>query len=304
MTGLWMWGMLAGVLVAGGLAMALYAVAVPRRPALGALLDRVGQSPRLAVAAPVIGKTGAGGRLVAGFGRLVDQPWMPVPAKDLAVLEKSRSQFIVERILLTVLGLLAVPLLTTVLWLVDAPLPPAIPVVVSLALGAFFWFVGGARITTAADQRRREMKFALVSYLTLIALHRAAGEGAASALERAAGTSSSWAFRRIDRQVAAAIRSQKTPWQGLQELAEELEIEELADLSSIAETGGVLGAQIGSTLLARASGLRHELLSREQQAASEATEKMTGPKMLIGLLFVAFLLFPMAWTLMTSGGLQ
>ena len=304
MSGLWVWGMFAGALVAAGIAMALYAVAVPRRPALGALIAKIGQSPRLIVLTPPTTQQRTRRKLSGWFERLVDRPWMPVPTKDLAVVEKTRTQFLVERVLFTLLGLVVVPLLATLLWLIGAPVPPVIPVAASIALAGFFWITGGSRVKAAADQRRREMKFALVSYLTLIALHRAAGEGAASALERAAATSSSWAFRRIDRQVAAAIRSQQTPWEGLQELADELDIEELADLSSIAETGGILGAQIGATLLARASGLRHELLMKEQQAASEATERMTGPKMFIGLLFVVFILFPLTWTLLTSGGIQ
>jgi hypothetical protein len=108
----------------------------------------------------------------------------------------------------------------------------------------------------------------------------------------AARASDSWAFRRIDRQVSAALRSQRTEWQALQDLAHELQIDELADLSSIAETAGVMGAHIGPTLLARAGSLRHELMSKEQAAAAESTNRMVFPKMMLGFVLVGFLLFP------------
>lgn len=308
MSGMWSVALLGGVIAAAGLALLLYLVAVPRRPALVALLDRMSERPELRLSDTAAGPGVAAGSRWSGLqGRLaslLDRSWMPVPAKDLAVVEKSRRRFLLERAGAALFGLLVVPAWSVLMWALGLGLPPVIPAIASIALGALFWMLPTNRVREAAATRRREMKHALVSYLTLVALHRAAGEGASASLELAASASGSWAFRRIDRQVSSAFRSQQTVWQGLQDLAIELEIEELSDLSSIAEIGGVMGAHIGPTLLARASSLRHELLAKEQEEAAEATNRMTFPKTLLGIVLALFVLFPPMYTLASGGAIQ
>ena len=304
MTGLWAASFIAGSAVGLGIAVLLYLISVPDRPALVALLDRASSRPELAsltVEADPIKVSSVWAKALLGrLSVFLDRSWMPVPAKDLAVMEKSRQRFVLERAGLAVFGLLVVPLMDVALWAVGAPLPPALPAVVSIAIAGVLAWLAGAQVRTAAATRRHEMMHALVAYITVVALNRASGEGAAASLELAANTSQSWSFRRIDRQVSAALRAQRTAWQGLQELADELEIEQLGDLSAIVETGGVMGAQIGATLLAKAQSLRRELLAKEQEQAAVATNRMTFPKVALGFVVVLFVLFPPLWTLLTG----
>jgi hypothetical protein len=295
MSSLWMVALVAGAAVGLGVGAVVYLVAVPQRPALAPLMKLAGTRPAPALSIAMVApqpRRGARARLLATVTRWVDADWLTSPDADLAVIEKTRQQFLLERVGLTLIGLCIVPIWGVMMWALGLELPLVIPLLGSVALAVAFWFLATNRVRVAAVERRREMRYALVSYLTLVALHRAAGEGAAASLELAARASDSWAFRRIDRQVSAALRSQRTEWQALQDLAHELQIDELADLSSIAETAGVMGAHIGPTLLARAGSLRHELMSKEQAAAAESTNRMVFPKMMLGFVLVGFLLFP------------
>jgi ABC-type multidrug transport system fused ATPase/permease subunit len=295
MSSVWMVALVAGAAVGLGVGAMAYLVAVPQRPALAPLMKLAASRPQPALSMDVVlpqRRGGARGRLLATATRWVDVDWLTSPDADLAIIEKSRQQFLLERVGLTLIGLCIVPIWGVMMWALGVELPVLIPLLGSIAFAVGFWCLSINRVRVAAAERRREMRYALVSYLTLVALHRAAGEGAAASLELAARASDSWAFRRIDRQVSAALRSQKTEWQALQDLAHELQIDELADLSSIAETAGVMGAHIGPTLLARAGSLRHELMSKEQTAAAESTNRMVFPKMMLGFVLVGFLLFP------------
>lgn len=287
--------LVAGAAVGLGVGVLVYLVAVPQRPALAPLMKQAASRPQPALSIDVVlpqRREGARGRLLAVATQWVDVDWLTSPDADLAIIEKSRQQFLLERVGLTLIGLCIVPIWGVMMWALGVELPVVIPLVGSIALAVGFWFLAINRVRVAAAERRREMRYALVSYLTLVALHRAAGEGAAASLELAARATNSWAFRRIDRQVSAALRAQRTEWQALQDLAHELQIDELADLSSIAETAGVMGAHIGPTLLARAGSLRHELMAKEQTAAAESTNRMVFPKMMLGFVLVGFLLFP------------
>ena len=300
MSSLWLTALLAGAALGVGVGVLLYVTAAPARPALAPLMKRAGSRPApvITVTAPAPVPRNGWSRLAAArLSRWVDVEWLNSPDADLAVIEKSRQQFLLERVGLATVGLLVVPIWGVMLWALGIELPVVIPALGSVALAVLFWLVPANRVTVAAAERRREMRYALVSYLTLVALHRAAGEGAAASLELAAVASDSWAFRRIDRQVSAALRAQRTEWQALQDLAHELQIDELADLSSIAETAGVMGAHIGPTLLARAASLRHELMAKEQSAAAESTNRMVFPKMMLAFVVVGFLLFPPFMTL-------
>src|SRR5664279_1387101 len=53
-------------------------------------------------------------------------------------------------------------------------------------LAAVTWLTVGVVVHAQAESRRREMRYALVSYLTLVALHRAAGQAMGKSLELAA----------------------------------------------------------------------------------------------------------------------
>lgn len=217
---------------------------------------------------------------------------LTAPDADLSVIEMSRGQFLLLRLGIALGGLLVIPVYMLIFAAFAIGIPVAVPAGVGVSVAGIGWLAVSRVIHTRAEDRRREMRYALVSYFTLLALHRAAGEGMASALELAAASSSAWTFRRIEQRVASSLRTGGAAWDGLARLATELGIDELADLSSIADAAGTQGAGVYSTLLARAKALRNELLSYEEAAALVASSRMVIPKALLGVVTLIFLLYP------------
>lgn len=214
------------------------------------------------------------------------------PDADLAVAGLTRGEFLLIRVAAGFAGLLIVPVYVLLFAAFDTGIPLAIPAVVGVGIAVLGWFVPGAVVQSRAEARRREMRYALVSYLTLVALHRAAGQGMTSALEMAAAGSESWTFQRIGAGIDSALRAGEAPWTGLSRLAADLGIDELSDLANIADIAATGGAGVYSTLLARARALRHELQTREEAAAAITSARLVIPKAILGILTLLFLLYP------------
>ena len=217
---------------------------------------------------------------------------LATPDADLRVIEMTRGEFLFLRIGVAAGGLLVGAIYLLLFAAFDAGIPPVFPVGLGIVVAIIGWIAVGSIIHGRAEERRREMRYALVSYFTLLALHRASGEGMASALEMTAASSQAWTFRRIEQRVSSSLRTGGAAWDGLAKLAIELGIDELADLSSIADAAGTQGAGIYSTLLARAKALRNELLNYEESAALVASSRMVIPKALLGIVTLIFLLYP------------
>jgi Flp pilus assembly protein TadB len=214
------------------------------------------------------------------------------PDTDLTVVDLTRGGFLLIRCAAAFAGLLVGPVYVLIFAAFQVPLPVVVPMGVGLVLAVAGWLLPAVVVHGKAEARRLELRYALVSYLTLVALHRAAGQGMGASLELAAGSSSAWTFARIGQRIDSAIRSGTAPWDGLAGLATELGIDELTDLASIADVAGTAGGGVYSTLLARAKALRHELLAREEAAAAVMSARMVLPKALLGVVTLLFLLYP------------
>ena len=224
--------------------------------------------------------------------RLAAAAWLVTPDRDLMVIEMSRGTFLLVRVAASGAALLVGPIYSLMFLLIGFRLPLVVPAAVGLILAAVTWLTVGVVVHAQAESRRREMRYALVSYLTLVALHRAAGQAMGKSLELAATSSSAWTFQRIAQRMSLATRSGSNEWAGLAELAAELGIDELSDLASIADTAGVAGAGVYSTLMARAQSLRHELQTKEEEAAAAASTRLAIPKVILTFTTFVFLLYP------------
>jgi hypothetical protein len=224
--------------------------------------------------------------------RLAAAAWLVTPDRDLMVIEMSRGTFLLVRVAASGAALLVGPIYSLVFLLIGFRLPLVVPAAVGLTLAAVTWLTVGVVVHAQAESRRREMRYALVSYLTLVALHRAAGQAMGKSLELAAMSSSAWTFQRIAQRMALATRSGSNEWAGLAGLAAELGIDELSDLASIADTAGVAGAGVYSTLMARAQSLRHELQTKEEESAAAASTRLAIPKVILTFTTFVFLLYP------------
>lgn len=302
MNGAWITALIGGGLAAAGLMAAVYAIAVPRRPALNSLMQLASHRPETIrrttrEATPDSGRDLILQRIRETVVHLLDRPWIKVRAADLAIVGRTRSAFLLERAGLSLLGLALPTVLGVVLWILGQPLPPAVPVLGAVVVATALWFVASSRLKAQADERRLEMRYAIRAYIRLVVMYRDGGAGAAASLQQAAEVSDVWAFRRINQQVAAAARSSRTVWRALQDLGDELDIDELSDLSAITEGAGIDGAHINSTMLARADSLGIELFADEARRASAATDRLLLPKIMLGLTTIAFLMGGLVATL-------
>lgn len=224
--------------------------------------------------------------------RLERVSWLRTPDKDLRILQMSRGAFLLNRVVAATAALLIGPLYTLVFRLIGLSLPFAATMLFGLIMAGLAWFALGVLIHDRAVRRRREMRYAMVGFLTLVALNRAAGKAMGQSLERAAGSSQSWPFRMISQRMAAAVRGGTSEWAGLAELSTELGVEELADIADIADLANHAGAGVYSTLMARATSLRRELLAREREGAAAASKNLALPRVLLTVTMAAFLIFP------------
>jgi len=224
--------------------------------------------------------------------RLEGVSWLRTPDKDLRVLRITRGEFLLNRVIAATVALLAGPMYALICRVIGVNLPFVATVLSGLVMAGIAWFALGVLIHDRAVRRRREMRYAMVGFLTLVALHRAAGEAIGQSLERAAATSTTWPFRMIRQRMAAAVRGGTSEWAGLAELATELGVDELADVADIADLASHAGAGVYSTLMARATSLRRELQSKEREATAAASKNLALPRVLLTVTMAAFLIFP------------
>jgi len=294
--------LLIAVLVAGGsIGLGVWIIAaglVQPRPDLAATLTAT--RPVLASRRQLQPQALTAQRLRARIEDRLGRWQIAVPAKDLAILDVPKGQFLLWRIGAVLVLLLTGPLYTTLIWALGGGVAWAVPQVFGLVAAAVGWYAVGVWIRDRAAGRRRQLRYALVSYLTLVALHRAAGLGMGAALAAAAESSPAWTYRRIGDRIASSTREGESPWVGLSEMATELGINELADLASIAHTAAHRGAGVYNTLMARAASLRRELQKSEEAAAAQATTYLVLPMLLMLIAAMGFLAYPALVSFLTS----
>lgn len=214
-----------------------------------------------------------------------------LPAQDLDLLGRSRSRHGVHKLAWAALGLLAPGTVLTACAVLGLPMPPALAAGMVLALGALCFTVPDVRARAKAAQARAELREAVNAYLVLVALERRAGSAPQQALIHAARVADNWAFARIRAALDRAQLQRRPAWEGLRDLADRIEVPELADCADIMAASGE-GASVADTLLARSRSLRGERLAHQRGQANEASERMVVPVAVLGLCFVALLVYP------------
>ena len=298
MTSLQLW-MLAGMLVTGGFAVAIW-WASPAQPDLADALDRLSPHKPSATTGAVALTADPGERVGLWAVRHLPISWVHTPATDLAVLRKSIASLYGDKVAFTAVAAVAVPLLA---WLFSwtFQMPITIPVVATLAGMAAGWFLPDLNIKQDAAKARAEFSRALGSYTDLVALERHGGaSGSRQAMELAADVGDSWPFRRISEELARSRFSGQQPWDALHSLADELGVSDLDDLADIMRLCGEEGAPVYDTLRARAVASRNAQLTTDQAAANEVGERMFIPGSLAAVIFLSILLVPALLRIITA----
>jgi Flp pilus assembly protein TadB len=282
------WMIVAGLLV--GLALALLiGELVPAGPSLRAALGRLAETAALP-RVPPSSRLSSAVELAWRLRRLA--PWLPVPIEDLQVLGQGADEWLASKLALGLTGLVAFPCATAALSVGGIILPWSFPVIGSVALAAALFLAPDVVTRVNAAERRRDFRYALMSYLDLVTLERGAGAAPTEALEGAASVGRGWAFDRIAGALDEARKASYPPWEGLARLADQTGITELADLAEIAGIAGNEGARILDTLGARAESMRAEALAQMKAQAGARSTTMVLPIALLAGGFLILLIFP------------
>ncbi|MEU4571933.1 type II secretion system protein [Nonomuraea sp. NPDC023979] len=301
---------LAGGVAGLGLFVLLRAL-FPARPGLVArllALDAVredAESPRIQLVLPdeevSAFRRGLGLRLVRLYGA---RGWEVRSIRaDLALVGRSFEGFLATKALLAVSGLLAFPVLFGWLVLMGWGASPAIPFWVALIAAVVFFFLPDLQIRRDAAARRRDFRHVVGAFLDLVSMNLAGGRGVPEALMMAvsvSGEQPNWAIGRIRDALSGARIVGITPWQALGQLGEEINIDELRDLSAALGLVADDGAKVRASLTARAATLRRRELAEIEGRAGERSQSMLVAQLLLCAGFVIFLSFPAAMKMLGS----
>ncbi|MGW8985103.1 type II secretion system F family protein [Streptomyces parvus] len=272
---------------------------LPARRDLTSALNRLDVSTASTAAQPASAPAAGGSLqerigayLLAGFGGRVALPY-----KDLNLLRISPAAHLGKRFLFALYGLLLPQLLQALSAAAGAPFPFSVPVVLSLVLGCFFWFVPGKEVAADAAAARLVVRQAVASYLDRVALARIANSGAAQALTQTAEVGNGFIFVRMRQVFHEADLSGVTVWDALKQLGEELDIPELTRPADTLALAGD-GAAVYTTLRAQAQQLRKAQLSDAKAQANEASEAMVVPVAFGVILMLVFVMIPVTFTIL------
>ena len=215
---------------------------------------------------------------------------------DLALLGRSVEGFLATKALLAASGLLFAPLLAGWLALLGWGVTPQVPLWTALLAAAVFFFLPDLQVRRDAAARRRDFRHAVGAFLDLVAMNLAGGRGVPEALMMAVsvGDDGNWAMARIREALDNARIVGITPWQALGRLGDEIDVDELRDLSAALGLVADDGAKVRASLSARAATLRRRELAEIEGQAGERSQSMLVAQLLLCAGFLVFLSFPAA----------
>ena len=224
---------------------------------------------------------------------LAEQGWeFPSLRANLALADKSMEGFLATKVLLAVFGFLLGPVLLVLATVAGIHISFVVPVWLGLIVGALFFLLPDLEVKQKADQRRKDFRHAVGSFLDLVTMNLAGGRGVPEALMSASEMGGGWSMSRIRDALANARITGQTPWQALGGLAEEVRVDELRDLATALSLVADDGAKIRESLTARAASLRRRQLTDLEGQAGERSQSMLVAQMVLVMGFLVFLVYP------------
>jgi hypothetical protein len=296
------WLIITGALVGLGITLIVREV-FPSHIELGSALARLQTNPLPSGdqrPAPEHRSSTAEHRLGHHLRHLADHSGLKLPHAELELTRQSVESFLLAKLAMALLGLLAPPLLVLITAMIGLRLPIVVPVGASLALAVLLFLLPDVDVRRKAADARAEFRRGICTFIDLVALERLADAGAIEALERAAAIGDGWVFGRIRDVLVRAQLAGVPAWEGLNALAAEVGVSELGDVGDIVALAGEDGAAVYQTLRARAHALRTAILSQHETDANTASEKLAIPVACLGLAFIALLVYPAIARILTS----
>ena len=282
----------AGLAVGGGVGL-LVRELLPGAPDLGQALERLNPTSLPTSVARPAAERGWRERIGAKLlERAETVPWITVPRTDLAVLRRAPELYLFNKFAGTLGGALVVPYFAVMAELAGYSVPYALPLIACPLLGVLFYLAADSDLRTKAKRARREVHWALCSYIDLVALKRAGESGVVDALEGAARLADGWVFLRLRGALEQARLERIAPWDGLRRLAVEIEVPALTDIADIVSWSGRDGAAVYSALRSKGAGMRTALGNQAAEDAAAATVKLTMVGALLSLLLMVLIGYP------------
>ncbi|HTW18489.1 MAG TPA: type II secretion system F family protein [Nocardioides sp.] len=292
--------MAAGALVGAGLLLAGMLVAQPRTSgpvALAQLDARLARGRRQATVTADRRHQAESARMRkfgAEISDSLDNRGIRLPRSlraSLAMVGQSREMFLAQTVLCGLLGLVMPALLLgalSALGLLGVTIPFWLSVI-GAVLGAAAPYL---QVSSQATERRRGFRHVVSSFLDLVAMNLAGGRGVPEALQAASHISDGWAMVRIRDALEAARLQGRTPWAALGDLGEEVDVDELRDLSAALALVAEDGAKVRDSLTARAASMRRKELADAEGRAAARSQSMLVAQLLLCVGFLVFLGYP------------
>jgi tight adherence protein C len=211
---------------------------------------------------------------------------------SLALVGKSFENYLATKALLGLFGLIFPPIILGLIGLAGVHLSVVIPVWAGLIFAAVFFFLPDLELRGEVEKRQRDFRHAIGAFLDLVAMNLSGGRGVPEALMAASEIGEGWAFWRIRDALANARITGQTPWQALGVLGEEVQVNELKDLSAALSLVAEDGAKVRESLTARAVSLRRRELADLEGQAGEKSQSMLLAQMVLAAAFLIFLMYP------------
>ncbi|MEV6796414.1 hypothetical protein AB0M87_31485 [Streptomyces sp. NPDC051320] len=285
-------GLLCGAVIGGGLFLVVREL-LPSRPDMEAVLDRLEHAQRTTGAS----QPGDGPATVSVWERAGESILksaghrLTVPRADLDLLDKSVARHVGTKVLGSLLALVMPQLCVLLLMLGGTTLPFVLPLLASVLFAAYIWFSADVDVRSTAKAARREVRYAVASFLERAQLERGANVGPEAAVQRTAEVGDHWILTRIRAALKRAELAGLPQWEALRQLGEQLDIPELIGPAESFSLAGA-GASIQKTLETQAVILRQRLLTDKQGAANAASERLVVPGTLLFAVTLALFAYP------------
>lgn len=270
----------AGALLGVGVSMLVWQV-LPATPAAGPALRRLHPAG-----------VGARQHPVPWWARLPGRLWRP-PARELALLRRTPRHYGATLAACALAGAAVPPAGAAVVTTAGLGVPLVIPAGASLACAGLAAWAAHRDVTVRAARARYEFRRAVCSYLDLVSLELAAGNGPVAALERAASAVDGWVFTQLREALQRAQLQLQQPWEELRTLGGAIDVPELGDVGDIVHAAGTDGAVVHDTLRARADSLRDQIRVEALARAKATTSKLDIPGAALLLVLAIFMIYPL-----------